>query len=122
MKTTLSCILASIAIALTAAASPSLRIDMTVATSGNRIVHRPSLFTQSGKQAIISSGDQESALTCALTPTLLDNGSVEIQAVITQREGKKTDRHFRRILVRLGKVAKFKVGELRFTAKPIVVK
>ncbi len=123
MKTTLTTILASIALALTAAASPSVRIDMTVATSGGRIMHRPVLVAQSGKQATISTGRQEpgrqeSVFTIALTPTLLDNGAVDIQTAIMQREGKKVDRHATRIVVLLGKFAKFKVGELVVTAKP----
>lgn len=122
MKTTLSTILASIALALTAAASPSVRIDMTVATSGGRIMHRPVLVAQSGKQATISTGRQESVFTIALTPTLLDNGAVDIQTAITQREGKKVDRHATRIVVPLGKFAKFKVGELVVTATPTLAK
>ena len=122
MKKTLSCTLASIAITLTAAASPLLSIEMTIATAREGIVSRPSVFVQSGNRAVISSGGQQSELTCALTPTLLDNGTVDIQAVITQREGKKSDRHARRMLVQLGKLAKVKVGELVFTAKPTLAK
>jgi hypothetical protein len=53
---------------------------------------------------------------------LLDNDTVDIQAVITQREGKKTNRHVRRLLDPLGKVTKFKAGELVFTAKPTIEK
>lgn len=123
MKTTLSFILASIAITLTAVASPSLRVDITVATGGDRIVSRPTIMTQSGKQAVISSGDQESELTIALTPTLHENGTVDIQSVITQRKGKKMDRlAVPRIVVQLNKFARIQVGELVFTAKPSLAK
>jgi hypothetical protein len=128
MKTTLSCILASLAIALTAAASPSLRIDMTIATNGGRIVSKPSFYVESGNRGVISSGEQDrsgqkvSELTSAVTPTLLDDGTVDIQMVFTQRQGKKTNSHAPRIVVQLGKLAKFKVGELLVTAKPTLAK
>ena len=118
MKTALTSILASIAVVLTAAASPSLRIDMTIATSGDRVVSRPSFVVESGKPGGFASGDDESELRCALTPTLLDDGAADIQMVITQRKGKKTDRHAPRIRVPLGKLAKLKVGELVVTVKP----
>lgn len=123
MKSALAFILASIAITLTAAASPSLRIEMTIATDGEHIVSRPTIVTQSGKQATISSGDQESELTCALIPTLLDNGSVDIRAVITQRKGKKTETLAApRVITQLDKLAKIQVGKLVFTAKPSLAK
>lgn len=122
MKTTLTSLLAYLAIGLTAAASPTLRIDMTVATSGNRVVSKPSVFVHSGNRAVITSGSQVSELTCALTPTLLDKDTVAIQTVITQREGKKSDRHTRRIVVQLGKLAQVKVGKLILTVKPTLVR
>ena len=123
MKPILSTLLASIAITLTAAASPSLRIESTIATDGEHIVSRPTIIVQSGEQAIISSGDQESELTCALTPTLLDNGTVDIRVVITQRKGKKTDTLANpRIKVQLGELAKIQSGKLVFTAKPSLAK
>jgi len=123
MKSALSAILAGIAITLTAAASPSLRIEMTIATDGEHIVSRPTIVTQSGKEATISSGNQQSELTCALTPTLLDNGTVDIRAVITQRKGEKTDTLATpQLITQLGKLAKIQVGKLIFTAKPSLEK
>ncbi len=126
MKTTLSAIFAGIAITITAAGSPEMRVDATIATDGGHIVSRPTFVIQSGKQARVTSGEQgngqDSELTCAITPTLLDDGTVDIQTVITQREGKKTDKLAGRVVVQLGKVAKIQVGELIFTAIPSLAK
>jgi hypothetical protein len=128
MKSTLTSILASLAITLTAAASPSLRIDMTIATRGDSIASRPSFYLESGKRGVISSGQIDpngkkvSELTYAVTPTLLDNGTVDMQMVVTQRLGKNTDRHAPRIVVQLGKLAKFRVGKLVVTAIPTLLK
>jgi hypothetical protein len=128
MKTALSAILACIAITVSAAASPAVRIDATIATDGEHVVMRPSFIVQSGKQAKMTSDQHKqgkgpiSELTCAVTATLLDNGSVDIQTVITQREGKKTDTLTGRIVAQLGKVAKLQVGELVLTATPSLAK
>jgi hypothetical protein len=128
MKATLASILASLAITLTAAASPALRIDMTIATGGDRIVSRPSFYVESGKRGVISSGEQDpsgeklSELTCSVTPTLLKDRTVDLQMVFTQRQGKKINRHAPRIVVQLGKLATLKVGDLVVTAKPTLAK
>ena len=116
-----------LAIALTAAASPSLRIDMTIATGGDRIVSKSSFYVKSGNRGVISSGEDRSGqeaseLTAAVMPTLLGDGTVDIQMLFTQRQGKKTNSHASRIVVQLGKLAKFKVGELLVTAKPTLAK
>lgn len=122
MKSTLHSLLVSLALALPAAAAPALRIETTIATRGERIVSRPTVVVESGKQATLSSGDEQSELTCALTPTLLADGTVDVQAVITQRHGKKTDKLASpRLHLQLGQVAKVQVGELTFTAKASLV-
>ena len=113
---------ASLALAVSAAAAPMLRIEATFATDGGQVVSAPSLVVESGKAASIETGTLESALTISLTPTLLDNGQVDIKTVITQRKGKQTDTIAApRLVVQLGKLAKIEVGKLAFTAKPTLV-
>ncbi|MHA3775423.1 hypothetical protein ACXR0O_28215 [Verrucomicrobiota bacterium sgz303538] len=122
MKSTLSSIVAFVAMAVTVAATPSLRIDTTI-TRADKIYNRPTLFVSSGEQASITSGDKDTALTYAVTPTLLDNGTVGIQTVITQRNGKKTNKFATsRIVVPLGKSVTLRCGELLINAKPSLAK
>lgn len=122
MKTVIITFLASLALAVSATAAPMLRVETTIAPDGGQAVSAPSVVVESGKMASIEIGNQESALTLAITPTLLDNGQADIKTVITQRKGKQTDTLAApRLLVQLGKLAKIEIGKLVFTAKPTLV-
>ena len=48
----------------------------------------PSITVESGKQAIIQVGKLE----YAVTPTLLDDGNLDLRAVLTERDGKNAGR------------------------------
>ena len=118
MKSTLSTILASVALTLTVSAAPLLRIETTISQADHSVLSRPMVFTSSGKEAVIPTGDKDSEITYALTPTLLDNGMVDLQATATQRNGEKiTKLEEPRVVVKLGEVVKSQVGDLLLTVK-----
>jgi hypothetical protein len=79
----------------------------------------PAISVESGKQAIIQVGKLE----YAVTPTLLDNGTVDLRAVLTERDGEKADRLAApQTKAKLGKVAEIQIGDLTFTTKTSLAK
>jgi hypothetical protein len=123
MKTTVTSLLATIAMAFTASASPSLLVETTItenhAKGGKDVLAAPSITVESGKQASIQVGKLE----YAVTPTLLDNGTVDLRAVLTERDGEKVDRLAApQIKAKLGKVAEIQIGDLTFTTKTSLAK
>jgi hypothetical protein len=122
MKTTVTSLLATIAIAFTASAAPTLLVETTItenhANGGKDVLAAPSITVESGKQAIIQVGKLE----YAVTPTLLDNGTVDLRAVLTERDGEKADRLAApQIKAKLGKVAEIRIGDLAFTTKTSLI-
>jgi len=118
MKPTLSTFLASVALTLTVSAAPLLRIETTISRADNSVLSRPMVFTPSGKEASITIGNEGSEVTYTMTPTLLDNGTVDLQTTATQRNGEKiTKLGEPRMVVKLGEVTKTKVGEFVLTVK-----
>ena len=116
MKATINTLLAIIAITLTASATPNLLIE-TIITKQNapaepEIVSRPTVLTTSGKEAIIQTGTFE----CAVTATVLDNGNIDVRAVLTDKH-KDEKRATTRFETQLGKVAKFGLGQFAFQTK-----
>lgn len=123
MKTSITTLLASLVISLSASAAPHLLIETTIskhkANGDKELLGQPSVIIESGNQGSIESGK----LKYALTPTLDANGTVEIEAVITERNGEKVRTIAKpRMIVELGKVAEIKVGELSFTVQPSLAK
>jgi type II secretory pathway component GspD/PulD (secretin) len=123
MKTTINTLFATILITLTASASPALLVETTItehhAKGGKDVLAAPSITVESGKQAIIQVGKLE----YAVTPTLLDDGTVDLRAVLTERDGKNADRLAApQIKSELGQVAEIQIGQLAFTTKTSLAK
>lgn len=125
MKTSISTLLASIAFALTASAAPTLLVETTITKpeiKDGRDIRRViqlSMKVESGSKAIMRAG----ALEYALTPTLLDDGTVDLRAILTERDGKKADKLAApRIKAKLGQLAKIQIGQLGFTTKTSLAK
>ncbi len=123
MKSAISTLLATIFISLSASAAPMLLIETSIAEPNAKgekdILSKPCILVESGKQATINSGKLE----YSLTPTLRDNGTVDIETVITERNGKETTTHAKpRMIVELGKSAVVTHGQLLFTVKPSIRK
>jgi hypothetical protein len=123
MKTTVTSLLATIAMAFTASAAPTLLVETTItenhANGGPDVLKAPAISVESGKQATVKIGKLE----YAVTPTLLDNGTVDLRAVLTERDGEKADRLAApQIKAKLGKVAEIQIGDLTFTTKTSLAK
>jgi len=123
MKTTISTLLATLAITFTASAAPTLRIETSIAglsaKGAREVLSKPTVIVESGKNATIKHGNLE----FSLTPTLCDNGTVDIQTVITEHKGKNAETLATpRMIVQLGKVAEIKIGQIAFTAQPSLAK
>jgi hypothetical protein len=115
MKTTITTLLAAIAIPLAVSASPALILETTItenhATGGPDVMKVPQISPESGKQAVVKVGKLE----YAVTPTLLDDGTVDLRAVLTERHGDKADvLTAPAIKVKIGQVGEVKIGELTF--------
>jgi len=63
------------------------------ANGGKKVLAAPRILVESGKQAVIQgSTEPERSIECAVTPTLLADGIVELRAIITEQranEGKE---------------------------------
>ena len=123
MKNTICALLTSILITLTASAAPILLVATTItqqnAKGGKHVLAVPSIAVESGKLATIQVGKLE----YTITPTLLDNGTVDLRAVITGHNGEKKDKlSSPRINIALGKVAEIEVGKVAITFKTSLVK
>jgi len=123
MKTTITALLAAIAIPLAAFASPTLILETTItehhATGGPDVMKAPQISTESGKQVVIKVGKFE----YAVTPALLDDGTVELHAVLTERNGDKADvLTAPAIKAIVGQAAEIKIGDLTFATTTSLAK
>jgi type II secretory pathway component GspD/PulD (secretin) len=123
MKTAINTLLATIVITLTASASPALLVETTItehhAKGGKDVLMAPRITVESGKQATIQVGKLE----YAITATLLDGGTVDLRAILTERDGKNADKLAApRITAKLGQVAEIQIGQLAFTTKTSLAK
>lgn len=118
MKTVITSLFAVIAIPLAASASPALLLETTItehhATGGLDVMRVPQISTESGKQAVVKVGKLE----YVVTPTLLDDGAVELRARLEQRDGDKADvLAAPTIKGKIGQVAEIKIGNITFATK-----
>lgn len=115
MKTAINALLATIAIALTASASPELVLETTItehhAPGGKTVMSAPRIKIESGKQATAQVGNVE----CTFTPTLKIDGTVDFRAVFTKHKADKIAAPC--ITAKLGQVVEIQIGQLAFTAK-----
>ena len=121
MNTTINILLAIIAITLTASAEPNLLIETIIteqhAPAEPAIISRPRVLTTSGQEAIIQKGTLE----YTVTATLLDNGNIDVRAVLTDKH-KDEKLATTRIESQLGKVAELQVGQFAFHTKTSLAK
>jgi Flp pilus assembly secretin CpaC len=123
MKTAIIALIATMVIAFTASASQALLVETTItqqhAKGGPDVLAVPSITVESGKQAAVKIGKLE----YAVTPTLLDDGTVDICAILTQRDGEKSDKLAApRIKAQLGEAAQIQIGQLTFATKTSLAK
>lgn len=119
MKTFLGTLVASIVLAFSACGSQQLLLETTLskhdAKGGCEVLGKPSVVVESGCEGCIEHGRYR----YSLTPTLRADGTVDIRAVITRREGGEVRTIATpRMIVGMGKVAEVRMGELGFTAQP----
>ena len=121
MKTTINILLAIIATTLTASTEPN-QVNETIITEQHdpaepEIILRPTFLTTSGQEGIIQTGTLE----YAVTATLLDNGNIDVRAVLTDKH-KDEKLATTRIEMQLGKVAQLQVGQFAFHTKTSLAK
>lgn len=79
----------------------------------------PQISTESGKQAVIQVGTLE----YAVTPVLLDDGTVDFRAVVTVRHGDESDvLAAPAIKAKIDQVAEIRIGDLTFTTRTSLAK
>jgi hypothetical protein len=123
MKTAIIALLSTIVASVTASASQALLVETTIteqhAKGGPDVLSAPSIKVESGKQATVTIGNLE----YAVTPTLLDDGIVDISAILTERHGEKSDKLAApHIKAKLGEAAKIQIGQLTFATKTSLAK
>jgi hypothetical protein len=123
MKTAIIALLSTIVASVTASASQALLVQTTIIEHDDKgrteVLSAPSITIESGKRAIIQVGKLE----YAVTPTLLDDGTVDISAILTERDGKRSDELAApRIKTKLGEVAQIQIGQYSFATKTSLAK
>lgn len=123
MKSTITALLATIAIPIVAFGSPALLLKTTIterhATGEPDVMQVPQIATESGRQAVVKIGRLE----YAVTPTLLDNGTVDLRTVLTERNGDKADvLTAPKINAKIGQVAEIKIGDLTIATTALLEK
>ena len=120
----LNSLFASIAVAVTARAAqaaPSLRLDTTI-LHGERTLSRPTMLVSNGEKGSIVSGSRTNLLEYTVSPTLLNDGRVDIKAVVTYRNGKSTDELATHFIARQGKAVEVQQGALTYRVTPTLDK
>jgi hypothetical protein len=123
MKTAITTLLTVIAITLSASASPALLVATTITerhpNGGKDVVAAPRITVESGKKATIRVGKLE----YTVTPTLLDDGTIDLRAVLTEHNAKKADKLAEpRIIAKLGQIAEIQVGSFALATKTSLAK
>lgn len=123
MKATIAALVASIAVPFLASASPLLLLETTITehheSGGPDVMKVPQISTESGKQAVIQVGTLE----YAVTPVLLDDGTVDFRAVVTVRHGDESDvLAAPAIKAKIDQVAEIRIGDLTFTTRTSLAK
>ena len=123
MKAAIIALLSTVVASVTACASKALLVETTIteqhAQGGPDMLWAPSITVESGKQAIIQVGN----LDYAVTPTLFDDGTVVISAILTQHNGEKFDKLAAPpVKAKLGEAAEIQIGQQTFTTKTSLAK
>lgn len=132
MKTAIIALLSTIVAVVTASASPTLRVETTFtehhANGGQEVLKKaPAIWVVSGKQATLILAERgtlkKSELEYAVTPTLLDDGTVDINAILTERDGEKADKLAApRIKAKLGEAVEIQIGQYTVATKTSLAK
>jgi hypothetical protein len=123
MKNTLY-LLSILCISAQAYATPAkLLVETTITehheTGGPDVLKVSPIYTESGKQAVVQLGKLE----YAVTPALLDDGTIDLRAVLTERNGDKADvLTAPTIKTKIGQVAEIRIGDLAIETKTSVAK
>ncbi|MEO0454401.1 MAG: hypothetical protein AAFY98_09735 [Verrucomicrobiota bacterium] len=119
MKSPIYAIILSFIISAPAWAAPQILLEAEIskknAKGGEELLSQPSLVALSGTTASIQIGKHK----YLLTPTLLADGQVEIQAHLTEQDGEKVHTLSKvRTIVDLDKEFQVSVGQQTLTVKP----
>jgi hypothetical protein len=123
MKNTLY-LLSILCVSAQAYATPAnLLVETTITehheTGGRDVLKVPPIYTESGKQAVVQVGKLE----YTVTPALLDDGTIDLRAVLTERNGDKADvLAAPTIKTKIGQVAEIRIGDLAIETKTSVAK
>jgi hypothetical protein len=103
------------------AAPTNLLVETTITehheAGGPDVLKVPHIYTESGKQAVVQVGKLE----YAVTPSLLDDGTIDLRAVLTERNGDKADvLAAPTIKTKIGQVAEIRIGDLAIETKTSV--
>ena len=103
------------------AAPTNLFVETTITehheAGGPDVLKVPHIYTESGKQAVVQVGKLE----YAVTPSLLDDGTIDLRAVLTERNGDKADvLAAPTIKTKIGQVAEIRIGDLAIETKTSV--
>lgn len=114
---------ATLAIAFTASASPELLVETTLtqnhAEGGPDVLKGPSIKVKSGEPAVVVVGGLE----YTVTPTLKEDGKIEVRAAVIKRKGDQADQFAAPLITtELGQTAEVKVGEFAFASKITLAK
>src|SRR5687768_11097590 len=106
-------LLAAIALPISAFAAPALLVEMTIteqpAAAEKRILAKPRVIVESGTKFSISVENLE----LVVIPTLLKDGTVDLNIVAAERFGKKQDlEKMPRVNARIGATAELEIGDL----------
>jgi hypothetical protein len=119
---------ATLAIAFTASASPELLVETTItqnhaegglSVEGSTHQSQTNVKVKSGESVVVVVGGLE----YTVTPTLKEDGKVEVRAVVIKRKGDQADQFAAPLITTtLGQTAETKVGEFAFAAKITLAK
>ena len=123
MKSIIVTFITSIIVTLTASAAVQVLIETSIAKKNadgaKELLSKPSVIVESGKQAFIKLGKIE----YAITPTVLPNGTVDIETVITEHDGKKAVVLAKpKVIVELGEEGEITSEQLSLTLRPTLKK
>lgn len=123
MKIFTLALFASLAVAFTASASPELIVETTItqnhAQGGPDVLKGPNIKVKSGEPAVVVVGGLE----YTVTPTMKEDGSVEVRLVLIKRKGDQADQFVAPLTTtKLGQTAEFTVGEFAFASKITLAK
>lgn len=123
MRTISFTLFACLAIVLNASASPELLVETTITQNhtegGPDVLKGPNIKVKSGEPAVVVVGQLE----YTVTPTLKEDGEVEVWTVLSKPEGDQRGQIAGSLkTTQLGQTYEFKIGQFAFASKITVAK